>query len=188
MPHHTRHANRRVGVVSSATDRVSATADAFKSEGSQMKKFLTWTGIAAGLTYFLDPQQGNRRRKMTVQRAGGMFRSLMGRSQSAGRAVGSQAYGVTQKVANLREEEKDLTDETLKSKVETELFRDAEAPKGQVDVNVVDGVVYLRGELEEEMIDDLVAAARKVSGVKGVENLLHTPGTPAPTTPEGSSS
>ena len=153
-----------------------------------MKKFLTWTGLAAGLTYFLDPQQGNRRRKMAAQRAGGMFRRLLGRSRSAGRAVGSQAYGVTQKVANIREEEKELTDETLKSKVETELFRDADAPKGQVDVNVVDGVVYLRGELEEQMIDDLVASARKVSGVKGVENLLHTPGTPAPTAPEAASS
>jgi hypothetical protein len=152
-----------------------------------MKKFLTWTGLAVALTYFADPQQGNRRRKMAVQRVGGTFRTLMGRSQRAGRAVSSQAYGVTQKVAHIREEDKDLTDETLKSKVETELFRDADAPKGQVDVNVVDGVVYLRGELEEEMIDDLVASARKVSGVKSVENLLQTPGTPAPT-PEGSSS
>jgi hypothetical protein len=150
-----------------------------------MKKLLTWTGIVAGLTYFLDPEQGNRRRKMAVQRAGGMFRTFLGRSQRAGRAVGSQAYGVTQKVAHVREEEKDLTDETLKSKVETEIFRDADAPKGQVDVNVVDGVVYLRGEVEEDMIKDLENAARKVAGVKDVENLLHRPGTPAPTTPEG---
>ncbi len=112
-----------------------------------------------------------------------MFRGGVQRGSQAGRAVTSQAYGVTQKVTHTREDEKDLTDETLKSKVETEIFRDADAPKGQVDVNEI--VVYLRGEVEEDMIKDLEKSTRKVSGVKDVENLLHTPGSPAPATPEG---
>jgi BON domain len=152
-----------------------------------MKRLLTLAGIVAGLMYFFDPQNGNRRRKMLLQRAGGLFRTGVRKGEQAGRTVGSQAHGVTQKVAHARgDEPKDLTDETLKNKVETEIFRDADAPKGKVDVNVVDGVVYLRGEIEPELIDDLVKAARKVSGVKEVENLLHTPGTPAPTTTETS--
>ena len=150
-----------------------------------MKKLLTLSGIAGGLMYFFDPQQGNARRKGIVQRAGGMFRGGLQSGSRAGRAVTSQAYGVTQKVTHMREGEKDLTDETLKSKVETEIFRDADAPKGQVDVNVIDGVVYLRGEVEEDMIKDLEKATRQVGGVKDVENLLHTPGTAAPSTPEG---
>src|SRR5918997_961459 len=149
-----------------------------------MRKLLTLSGLAAGLMYFFDPQQGNARRQGVVQRVGGLFRSGVQRGERAGRAVTSQAYGVTQKVTHMREEEKELTDETLKSKVETEIFRDADAPKGQVDVNVIDGVVYLRGEVEEDMIKDLEKATRKVGGVKDVENLLHTPGTPAPSTPE----
>ena len=150
-----------------------------------MRKLLTVGGIAAGLMYFFDREQGNARRKSLVQRVGGLFRSGVQGGERAGRAVTSQAYGVTQKVAHAREEPKDLTDETLKNKVETEIFRDAEAPKGQVDINVIDGVVYLRGEVGEDMIKDLEKAARKVGGVKDVENLLHTPGTPAPATPEG---
>ena len=53
----------------------------------------------------------------------------------------------------------------------------------------MNGVVTLRGELEQEdLIKELEAKARKVSGVKDVENLLHAAGTPAPTTPEGASS
>lgn len=72
-------------------------------------------------------------------------------------------------------------DETLKSKVESEIFRDAEAPKGQVSVNAQHGVVQLRGEVEsQQLIDDLVSRARSVHGVVDVENLLHTPGSPAP--------
>ena len=153
-----------------------------------MRKLLTFGGLAAALMFFFDPQQGNRRRKELVQRVGGVFRGGARRGERAGRAVTSQAFGVTQKVVHAREKPKDLTDETLKNKVETEIFRDAVAPKGQVDVNVIDGVVYLRGEVQEDMIKDLENAARKVAGVKDVENLLHTPGTPAPTTPEGAQS
>jgi osmotically-inducible protein OsmY len=53
-------------------------------------------------------------------------------------------------------------------------------PKGQINVNVEDGVVYLRGELEQpDLIEDLGAQARKVQGVLGVENLLHVPGAEA---------
>ena len=152
-----------------------------------MRRFIRWTGLGAALMFFLDPQQGNRRRKMAVDRAGGLFRRTLRRSERAGRAVTAQTYGVTQKVKHLREEEKELDDVTLARKVETEIFRDADSPKGQVDVNAVDGVVYLRGEVESsDLVEQLAEATRKVSGVKGVENLLHTPDTPAPTaSPQG---
>jgi osmotically-inducible protein OsmY len=139
-----------------------------------------WAGIGAGLMFFLDPQAGRRRRKTVVDRAGGMFRRTSRTTQQAGQAVASQAYGVTQKVTHMKEEEKELDDVTLARKVESEIFRDADAPKGQVNVDVVDGIVTLRGEVEEDMIKDLESAARKVGGVKDVENLLHGPGTPAP--------
>ncbi|MDX6503989.1 MAG: hypothetical protein QOE29_1114 [Gaiellaceae bacterium] len=72
-------------------------------------------------------------------------------------------------------------DATLTSKVETELFRPADAPKGQVSVSVAGGVVTLRGELDSgELIRDLIRRTRQIQGVQGVENLLHLPGTQAP--------
>jgi osmotically-inducible protein OsmY len=72
-------------------------------------------------------------------------------------------------------------DATLKAKVETELFRPEDAPKGSVLVNAQYGVVQLRGELEsQDLIDDLVSRARGIDGVNNVENLLHLPGTEAP--------
>jgi osmotically-inducible protein OsmY len=52
-------------------------------------------------------------------------------------------------------------------------------PKGKINVSVVDGVVELRGEADTpDMVDELVKKARKVQGVRDVENLLHLP-TPA---------
>jgi BON domain len=73
-----------------------------------------------------------------------------------------------------------LNDPALARKVESEIFRDADAPNGSVNVNVENGIVYLRGQVERsEDIEALVAKAEKVDGVHGVESLLHLPGTPA---------
>ena len=70
---------------------------------------------------------------------------------------------------------KDYDDVTLARKVESELFRPADAPKGSVSVNVNDGVVELRGELPDQaQIDELGSNAKKIDGVKDVRNLLHT--------------
>ena len=72
-------------------------------------------------------------------------------------------------------------DVTLARQVESELFREESTPKGQISVNAANGVVQLRGEVEQpELIDELVQRARSVQGVREVENLLHLPGQEAP--------
>ena len=76
---------------------------------------------------------------------------------------------------------KSYDDQTLKAKVESELFRDEHEVKGSININAQQGVVQLRGELpSEDLIQTLVERTRKIHGVKDVENLLHTPDTPAP--------
>jgi osmotically-inducible protein OsmY len=111
------------------------------------------------------------------------FRDRIGRPGRLGRIAKSQAFDVKQKVKDLKEDagKAQPDDVTLARKVETEIFRDAEVPKGQINVNAENGVVVLRGEVEEpELIGDLEKKTRNVQGVQEVENLLHTPGTPAP--------
>jgi osmotically-inducible protein OsmY len=146
-------------------------------------RILFFGAIGAALAYFFDPQNGRRRRALTRDRAPAFFRSGARRAERLGRAAQSEAYGVTQKAKHLKEEPKPQPDDiTLARKVETEIFRGAEVPKGQVNVNAENGVVVLRGEVEQpDLIKDLEKKARKVQGVREVENLLHTPGTPAPT-------
>ena len=139
-----------------------------------MKKLALGALIGAAVGYLFDPRQGKRRRNVAVDWSAGRIRR-------AGRGVAAEAYGIKQKATHLREEPKDFDDVTLARKVETEIFRPEDAPKGSVNVNVENGVVYLRGEAERpEMIDDLVEKARAVQGVRNVESLLHLPGTPAP--------
>ena len=147
-----------------------------------MKKFALAGGLGALLAYFLDPTSGARRRNMARDRALAFFRRIGRRSAGMGRGVAAEAYGVSQKVTHLKEEPKPQPDDvTLARKVETEIFREADAPKGTVDVNAEDGVVFLRGEVgSEDMIRDLEARTRDVQGVRDVRNLLHVPGAPPP--------
>jgi hypothetical protein len=82
---------------------------------------------------------------------------------------------------------KALDDATITDKVETILFRDASVAKGKIDVNTVDGVVYLRGVGKTpEQIKALEAKALEIPEVTQVENLLHLPKTPAQKKPRRS--
>jgi osmotically-inducible protein OsmY len=143
---------------------------------------LRWIGLGAALTYFFDPEQGRRRRATTRDRIAAMFRRTARRGERLGRAASAEVYGVAQKVKHLEEEPKPQPDDvTLARKVETEIFRGADVPKGQINVNAENGKIVLRGEVgQPEMIRDLEERARKVQGVHEVENLLHLPGTEAP--------
>jgi osmotically-inducible protein OsmY len=96
------------------------------------------------------------------------------------RRTSAETYGVAQKVAHLKPEDRPVPDDaTLAQKVQTEIFRDPEVPKGRINVNVENGIVVLRGELERaEQIRELVEETRKIPGVRGVENLLHLGDTP----------
>lgn len=68
-----------------------------------------------------------------------------------------------------------LNDPALKAKVESELFRDSEIPKEKVLVDVADGVVTLRGELDDPQgAAALAEAAKTIDGVRAVDNLLST--------------
>ena len=146
-----------------------------------MPLFALAGAIGAALAYFFDPDNGRRRRKVLADKAGKYARQ--GASQAQG--VGASAGGLKAKATHRSEQEKPQPDDvTLARKVESELFRGAEVPKGQINVNAEDGVVYLRGEVQPDMIEDLAAKARSVQGVLGVENLLHAPGQEAPAKPE----
>jgi osmotically-inducible protein OsmY len=146
-----------------------------------MQRLAIGAALGALLAFFLDPQTGARRRNVSRDRFLAFFRRRGRETARAGRVAAAEASGLAKKVQHLHEQPKDYDDATLAHKVETEIFRDADVPKGQINVNAQNGVVQLRGELPNaEMIEDLVSRARDVHGVRDVENLLHVPHTPAP--------
>jgi osmotically-inducible protein OsmY len=146
-----------------------------------MRKLTLGAAVGAAFAWFFDPRSGTRRRHTARDRFFAFFRRGARKAERAGRSVAAEAYGVKQKATHVHEEPKEFDDATLAQKVETEIFRPANVPKGKINVNVENGVVVLRGEVDSwDMLDELVEKARKTQGVRDVENLLHLPGQPAP--------
>jgi osmotically-inducible protein OsmY len=141
--------------------------------------FAIGAATGAAVAHFVDPDSGRKRRNQARDQAAS-------KASSAASAVSSQAQqakgtmkGVAHAVTPQRHEEMD--DATLADRLRSEIFRDTHAPKGSVSVDVQAGIAYLRGEVaDQSWIDRLGADARKVEGINGVKNLLHTPGTPTP--------
>jgi osmotically-inducible protein OsmY len=134
----------------------------------------------AGIQFLLDPAEGKHRRKMLIDRGSSTARDLARQGEKRARYTSGLAKGAAARATGKSASPAD--DKTLADRVRTEIFRRDDAPKGEVNVSVVDGVVYLRGELSSsEEIERLGRDARAVPGVRDVQNLLHAPGVAAPT-------
>jgi gas vesicle protein len=146
-----------------------------------MRRLLGLAAIGAAVTYFFNPQEGPRRRAQARDRIAAFFRSRGREAEQLSQSASAQAEALAEKAG--REPKLQPDDVTLTQKVESEIFRDVDVPKGQINVNAENGKIYLRGEVgKPELIEDLEQRARKVQGVQDVENLLHLPGSEAPTT------
>jgi osmotically-inducible protein OsmY len=129
-----------------------------------MFKKLLFVAGAAGAIAWLSKNQETA--KGYVDRYAGQAKGMAGSVPGVGREPAEQR----------------LNDPALAAKVESEVFRDQQIPKDKLSVNVEDGAVYLRGEVpDQDTMEELIARARKVDGVKGVENLTHLPSEAAPT-------
>ena len=64
--------------------------------------------------------------------------------------------------------------------MESQLFRDHDVPKGEINIDAADGVVTLRGQVNEPLVEEIGVRVAALEGVTRVENLLHPPGTPPP--------
>ena len=110
-------------------------------------------------------------------RPGGKSKPATSRAQAKRAAPRTRAKAQPKRTP----QRKPLDDVTVARKVESIIFRDVEVDKGTVDVNVAEGVLWLRGEVPTpDLIDELEARANRITEVRRVENLLHLPPTSAP--------
>jgi osmotically-inducible protein OsmY len=145
---------------------------------NQVPFYLSAAMGGAALAYFLDPENGRRRRHQSRDQLVSLARHGTKRARKLVHHATSDAAGQARRAAHAlrRAEEVDVDDTTLVDKVESIVFRKHDVPKGQININAENGVVFLRGQVEDpELVEALEARVRKVRGVKGVENLLHTP-------------
>lgn len=138
---------------------------------------LAASGAGALLSYLWDPANGRRRRHLLRDRTLARGRRGARRTVRQAEYTAGHARGIAHRAhLVVTRPQREYDDVTLARKVETVIFRPADAPKGSVDVSAHDGVVELRGQLDrEEQIAALVRAAARVDGVAHVRSLLHTP-------------
>jgi len=112
--------------------------------------------------------------------AGGAAAAYLSRNRTPVKRAANQVKGAAHAVTPSFGHD-DANDGTLADRVRSEIFRPADAPKSGVSVDVQAGVAYLRGEVADEAwIERFGKEAGKVTGITGVKNLLHAPGTPTP--------
>jgi len=168
---------RRTAGLGMRAGAIRATAH---SKSAVARKGLAYpSGMVVGIAamYFLDPSQGRRRRHMSRDRALKVLRRTRREVARKARHEEGVAEGRLHEVRGDSIARPQPDDITLARKVESQIFRDADAPKGRVNVNAEHGIVYLRGQAgSQEWMERLIAAAQGVEGVKDVKNLLHVAG------------
>ena len=145
---------------------------------NQVPFFISAAMGGAALAYFLDPQNGRRLRHQSRDQLLSLVRHGTKRGRKLVHHAASDAAGQARRAAHAirPSAEVELDDATLVDKVESIVFRNHDLPKGQININAENGVGFLRGQVDRpELVETLEARVRKVQGVKGVENLLHTP-------------
>ena len=130
----------------------------------------TGLGLGAGLTYFLDPGRGRRRRALlrdTVTHA----------AHVTGRAVGKTSRDVSHRVSGVRSNVvsmfgcETVDDAVLVERVRAKLGRTVSHPHA-IEVTAERGRVTLKGLILDREIDPLLKCVCRVRGVTGVENRL----------------
>jgi len=138
--------------------------------------------IAGALTvYFFDPERGRTRRAQFMDWSGARLRRGQRALDQVVKRTGDSASTLPQRMVRLQTGPRPVDDLTLKDRVESEIFRSPDLPKGQINFDVESAVVTVRGQVDNALqIAKIEKAVLKVPGVRGVENLLHGAGTPAP--------
>ena len=137
-------------------------------------------GITGALVAFLtDPQRGRARRAQLLDQGAASVRGAGHEVQKVIHSARSLAEGKLEELTERGSRVAPIDDVTVRDRAETELFRDASVPKGQINLSVERGILVLRGEVPDEaMRDRLVRQAEGIEGVWSVKSLLHLPGEP----------
>ena len=175
------------GAGKAARELTSTAEESIRKQLPRRRGISPWAiisgAVAGALTvYFLDPEQGRARRAMFKDWSMARLRRGWREVNKLGRYSTSTAAAMPQKMVSLRSNSRPAADDvTLKDRVESEVARDPEFPKGKINFEVESGVVTIRGAVDNAFqIASVERAVYKVPGVVGVENLLHVEGTPAP--------
>lgn len=128
--------------------------------------------LAAGaaLMYYLDPQQGRRRRALLRAHGAAAGQDAGSLLRNRSRNVADRARGALSRARKTLEGSAPA-DDVLRDRIRSRMGHVIEHP-GQVNVDVQQGYVVLRGHASIEEIEDLTLQLSAMRGVAGVDNRI----------------
>ena len=136
----------------------------------RLKTLLMTVGIGAGLMYFYDPQQGNRRRAQVQNQINRWINDLDYSINTGKRDLRNRTRGVLSEMT-ARLSEQGAPDWILEERVRSSLGRIPSNTRG-LDVRADGGYIYLSGPALRHERDAILKAASRTRGVHGVEDEL----------------
>ncbi len=143
------------------------------------------TGLAVGAAamFILDPQNGRRRRSLARDQAikarNTVDRAVTEDLPKRADYVSGFAEGALHKVRQMTDGGSDRRSENesvLVDRVMSQVFRDPNLPKGDINVDASGSTVFLRGAVQDdELALDIANRVRAVEGVDHVVNLINQP-------------
>jgi hypothetical protein len=133
-------------------------------------------GIGAGLTFFLDPRLGRRRRALVRDKAARLAHVTSDAADTTSRDLGNRARGLVAELRS-RARREDVSDEVVVERVRARIGTAVRHP-GSIDVSAQNGRVVLSGPVLADEVARLLRRAAGVRGVRAVENRLEVHETP----------
>ena len=138
---------------------------------TQRFAWLAGAGIGAGLMYAFDPRQGPRRRSLARDKAVHLLTQSDDVLAATARDLANRARGLVAEATTLVRGSGPVSDRVLAERVRAALGHCVSHPSS-IDVTIADGRVALGGPVLASEVDGLLAAVRRVRGVREVENRL----------------
>lgn len=128
--------------------------------------------LAAGAiaTFFLDPEQGKRRRAIARDKLSSGLRQAAESSQALAEDLRNRSGGLAAR-ARARLQPRPVSDDKLAERVRSRVGRFVSHP-GSIDVQVVQGEAIISGPVLEAEAGSLLSAVRRTPGVQNVVDRL----------------
>jgi uncharacterized membrane protein len=136
----------------------------------RLKTLLVTVGLGAGLMYFFDPQQGNRRRALVQDRINRWISDLDYSIDKGRQDLRNRTRGVLSEMT-ARLSSQGAPDWILEERVRSNLGRIPSNTRA-IDVRADGGYIHLSGPAMREDRDFILKAAARTRGVHGVEDEL----------------
>lgn len=131
---------------------------------------ITSLGLGAGMMYLLDPERGNRRRKLLSDQVNSLLSQSDNAVSKTSRDLSNRVQGLMAEIKSMVTNEQ-VTDDVLVGRVRSRMGRFVSHPKA-IDVTANQGRVTLSGPILANEVDGLLSCVSSVRGVSGVENQL----------------